>query len=345
MQKLYLHIGTHKTGSTSIQRLLWENRDKLAAQGILYPDLRMGGFGHHDLALATGQGPRSPRNAERIHYWIEQVAALARGEMPGEAGSGTGSRSVHTVVLSSEEFESVQEIGEIRRLADYFDVSVVVYLRKQDHYLESAYNQNVRMYEQRFPGSIYQFAFSFNPFARFNYRSLLERWADCFGPERLVVRPYGTSAVGADVRMDFLRIVGADTAGLYFPGRESERDNVSLQAEAMPYLARINEVSLPAPVHRQVMQTLQVVVPGSSNGRLLRHDESERFYRSFADSNAEVFQRYLGAAEDPFGELVRDEGEETYVDHDAIDVDLLFRVLRQYQAAPSLFELLRVGRP
>ena len=34
--KLILHIGTHKTGTTALQRFLHSNREPLAVQGIHY---------------------------------------------------------------------------------------------------------------------------------------------------------------------------------------------------------------------------------------------------------------------------------------------------------------------
>jgi len=38
MKKAILHIGTEKTGTTSIQLYLYENRARLARQGYLFPE-------------------------------------------------------------------------------------------------------------------------------------------------------------------------------------------------------------------------------------------------------------------------------------------------------------------
>ena len=35
--RVYLHVGLPKTGTTHIQEMLWHNRARLAAQGVLYP--------------------------------------------------------------------------------------------------------------------------------------------------------------------------------------------------------------------------------------------------------------------------------------------------------------------
>lgn len=39
MTKVILHVGTHKTGTTSIQAALAASRPALQAAGILYPDV------------------------------------------------------------------------------------------------------------------------------------------------------------------------------------------------------------------------------------------------------------------------------------------------------------------
>ncbi len=56
MTTVYLHIGIPKTGTTSIQSFLFNNRDQLLEAGILYPLTRRseqcltGAYGHHKLS-------------------------------------------------------------------------------------------------------------------------------------------------------------------------------------------------------------------------------------------------------------------------------------------------------
>nr|WP_319513667.1 hypothetical protein [uncultured Cohaesibacter sp.] len=53
--KIVFHIGQAKTGTTSIQRHMFCNRDQLAKQGILYPLLSTGGTNHGVLTVPTLQ--------------------------------------------------------------------------------------------------------------------------------------------------------------------------------------------------------------------------------------------------------------------------------------------------
>jgi len=48
MARLILHIGTHKTATTTIQNSFHANRKLLAQHGLIYPDLGRAA-GHHGL--------------------------------------------------------------------------------------------------------------------------------------------------------------------------------------------------------------------------------------------------------------------------------------------------------
>ena len=42
INNIFLHIGVHKTASTTIQNTLYSEREKLSDAGILYPEFRLG---------------------------------------------------------------------------------------------------------------------------------------------------------------------------------------------------------------------------------------------------------------------------------------------------------------
>ena len=53
LKRVILHIGRHKSGTSSIQHCLNRNVDLLSAAGILYPKHGRGGrVAHHDIAKA-----------------------------------------------------------------------------------------------------------------------------------------------------------------------------------------------------------------------------------------------------------------------------------------------------
>ncbi len=130
MSKIILHIGTHKTATTTIQNTFAGNRALLARHGLDYPDLGPNA-GHHGLAMK----------------WLSlpQVYALAGGPEAAWARIGGLAREGRTVFLSSEEFSRGMplprlDLAELRRyLAPYAEIQVVCTLRDQLSYLQSIY--------------------------------------------------------------------------------------------------------------------------------------------------------------------------------------------------------------
>lgn len=172
--QLLLHIGTHKTATTAIQRALSHNRERLVASGIYYPNSRpylaSKIDAHHALAhvLADPESPdKDGLEAFRDHL---RDAAVNKGLMP---------------VISAEPFYrysipngrwegiSTADTNDPRqayraRVADYFsdfNVSVLLYFRRQDRFAESLYKQRIcgSHYKVQFPTylSDYQILFDY----------------------------------------------------------------------------------------------------------------------------------------------------------------------------------------
>lgn len=92
-QRTYLHVGTPKSGTTYLQRVLWQNASTLRAQGFLLPG-RM--LSHYDAARAvTDRQPPGDRDEHRVeppsthltpvgdHAWTKLARQVNR--WPGSA--------------------------------------------------------------------------------------------------------------------------------------------------------------------------------------------------------------------------------------------------------------------
>ncbi len=135
MSKVVLHIGTHKTATTTIQDTFYQNSEKLAEAGLVYP--RLAGpkiTGHHGLVFAWGRLPEIYRLKEGSRKAFLQIAK--------EYGPQD-----NTVFLSSEEFSrggtsANVDFVEVRKLLSGFDeIEVVCTLRAQWQYLQSVYQE------------------------------------------------------------------------------------------------------------------------------------------------------------------------------------------------------------
>ena len=163
VKQVFLHIGTHKTGSTSIQRFLADAGSVLAEQGVLYP--RSGRpdtdwsdqFGQHKLYWSV-VGKRGVGSDQVWHDLREEVDTFSGDK----------------VVLSAKGFDGLDTEG-VRQVLGYmspYPIHVIVYLRRPLQFLVSAYKQRVKN------GSYYA---SFSHFVeemvpKCDYLSLVSRW-------------------------------------------------------------------------------------------------------------------------------------------------------------------------
>lgn len=120
MTRLILHVGPHRTGTTSIQRTLHGARMELAADGILYPESIPEAHypeQHSDLALLI-----KARRSDQVRQYCENVLATAeKGGCP-------------VILLSGEEFSSLVQNGAfvdlLEGLRSLADVDLVYVRRK-----------------------------------------------------------------------------------------------------------------------------------------------------------------------------------------------------------------------
>ena len=149
-RRAILHIGTFKTGSTSIQAFLGDNAALLARQGVYFPH-SPGRPNHHGLAVYALSGRMTTglirylelEDADRRETSRTEVAAALNAELSELP------IVISTVIFSSEHLCGLQTVEEIERLrqllAPHFsEIGILVYLRRQDQRIISDYTQKVR---------------------------------------------------------------------------------------------------------------------------------------------------------------------------------------------------------
>jgi hypothetical protein len=125
MTTLYLHIGNHRTATTSIQGFMLANWEALVARGVLHP-MRVGR--HFALFNAIFAGRRSVKEVAE-----DLLARVQKQRAP-----------IHSVILSDEDVCMRTDLTPLQEFSAYFDVKVVFALRRQDLWLESWYLQNIK---------------------------------------------------------------------------------------------------------------------------------------------------------------------------------------------------------
>lgn len=187
-KKLYLHIGMGKTGTTALQNFFWDNRKLLAEHDICYPERGTMSNAHHLLSPHIPRFLEGEWDFEKVEQWAPDLAALPQNR----------------ILLSSELMAWAEEANARKfcaQASNWFDVYVVVYLRRQDNIIMASYNQQVKAGPQKRPiGLIYH-----KQLERFDYLRILAPWADSLEPGKLIVRPYEREQFHqGDIRRDFM---------------------------------------------------------------------------------------------------------------------------------------------
>ena len=300
---LTLHIGTGKTGTSSLQNFLGRNRARLADAGWLYPRslgrTRHAQFGRwtrseEELAGAIRDG----RPGARKYDDPEQLRRAVPQRLLAEV-----ERTGLTRVLISDEalFASPEpSLARLRRFTDEHasEVRLVCYLRRQDDLLVSHYQQVVKVRATRtLAARLSEVDLS----STYDYYPRLQAWLRLVEPDELVVRRFQRdSFVHGSLYDDFVEAAGLGITTYDVPGGEL---NESLDAEAVEFLRLLNlyrkehgDEGLPE--NRTLLEPLSRLSTGPT--LTLPEAELDRFMAQWDASNARVARELLG---DPSGEL------------------------------------------
>ena len=291
---ILIHIGIHKTGSTSLQQFCVQAADQLIDDGILYPESgrpadQDAPWGHHVLAWSI----------QRKHGWTELEGWEA---VKDEVEASGASR----VLLSSEGFVtcSVDQIRQIRSFFPNAEVRALVYLREQFSHMLSVYKQYVTTWGET--RSFRQFAD-----AKMNlcdYPALLARWRRGLKDGRVLTRSFEECCRSKGLEASLLEVLGLEL-GRYesFITAPANVSPENYQVAAVRWMNRVQEYLGAEAVddsglllnrsilHRVKRQVIRGTRPGRFLARLLNSTLADPLYLS---SDREWFSGRLQETQD-----------------------------------------------
>ena len=235
--QLFLHVGFHKTGTTSLQDALNRNRKELESQGIVYPKTRK--FrAQHEFAWSVGQ---------RGWGW-KQFGGSQAGPGPARRMFRLIRSSKQNVIISSECLSELSP-EHIKKLASSIgdkELRVIFTVRPVAKILPSAYQQEVKngskltynKWLARVLDPEKESRVRTRFWRRHSHHLEIAKWAEIVGVANISV------IVSDESKPEFLtdsffELIGASTNSF----RESKKDivNRSMDVAEMELLRRINE--------------------------------------------------------------------------------------------------------
>lgn len=285
MKKLYLHIGMGKTGTTALQKFFFQNRRALKKQGICYPEYGAVSHVHHLVS------PHVPRYLEGtldflpVDVWAPKLARVSEERL-----------------LMSSELIAWADEAEVRAFCQevtrWFELHIVVYLRRQDNIMMASYNQQVKAgLQKRNIKTIVNHLIK-----RFNYEKILSPWVSELGQDRIKVGVYEKQQFYKnDIRSDFMHHVFGLDLDKTFRFSE-ENSNPGLTRAISEYKVFINNVVEDVRVNSRLndllfrcSEELEVASRGIfSEHSSLSPDLRLEVIEASEDINSKIAREYLG---------------------------------------------------
>lgn len=289
--KLIFHIGTEKTGTTTVQRWLTDNRETLLPHGVFHSRV-LGEMNHQKIYLWAL--PEDVADAGFGHVGIHSLAARKafRDALPGDLGAeieAARAAGCHTFVISNEHCHSrlrSQEMVDALKalLAPQFDeIEILCSLRPQIDVAVSLASTASRV---RRPVNRIYFRRASENNLYYNYDKLVERWEAAFGPGNVTLVPFRRTP--DMVKYLSQRLALPEDADLVAPRRVNEALDVRTMAlvEAVrPYQKEEGKFGI-APM-RDMFLDLLPMEEGLRPGR----DMAEEVQANCATSNAALAAR------------------------------------------------------
>ena len=259
--KLTLHIGTTKSGTTSLQRALSKCVPRLRKVGVYYDPRTLN---QNRVDLLVRDASRWPREFRSMDDRVRELERQEAARIVDRLRKATTDQRYTDAVLSAE-YLSLFNSEEVKRFLDRLDlpgveIQVACYLRRPSRHWLSLGQQFLKG-SSTFPAAIDY---------RYDLQEKLEAWQSEPRVGRMIVRPFDQGQLaGGSVISDFVTHVVPAAA----PIRDADiRSNVSLTAEAAILQQRFREATHPGldnrftPVGARVMDAILAAstgVPGT----------------------------------------------------------------------------------
>jgi hypothetical protein len=291
MKKAILHIGCEKTGTTSIQNFLYENRNEmLDRHGILYPE-SLGKRNHTKLAIFSCEPDKNlirflPNNRS-IDYFRRKTREDFINEVFGSPAE--------TVIISNEwlhpRLKDPVEFDRLKSLLNEVvgETEIIFYVRRQDELAISLYSTSLRAGNYRafrFPEIRSRQALPYF----YDFYEIYKNWSNHFGKDHVSVRIFDRKRLtGNDVVRDFLSYLELGESNLSIPYEE----NLSLNAFGISMMRLVNYLCHKFDIDPQyrTIKTFRNRISEYFSGKSKLATESERreFLENFSRSNALLF--------------------------------------------------------
>ena len=241
MRKLFLHIGTHKTGTSSIQRFLYENNTTLIKNNVYYLKEFTNNNAHHELAKCFRDLNDDKKKSLLLSY-KDKVQTIRSG----------------IFILSSERFGWLLKSKDVKYLYDQLDIfdeiNIIVYFREPSSYLKSFYQTTVKDIKVRNKISPTQYFKDSKNILGTNYRVYVRKWKNIFKDSEIIIKKFEN--IKNNLIMDFLDTIKFDLSNKFTNENMNIQINKSFNFKNTEILRILNEIGINQDDFRKIKKSM-----------------------------------------------------------------------------------------
>ncbi len=277
---LLLHIGIHKTGSTAIQSFLYLNHDEILKHGYYYPI-------DHTLVenkLIIIRKLIQTNSISQLNVLLENLVKRAK------------ENNCHTVILSDEDYQEFCHSSDdrIKCLSNYFNVKILMYVRRQDRYSESAYGFWIQWHYKRITAESRSI---FHIFPLVNYVYLVSFWETIFSRENIYLKVYDDESKNHNLINNFIKFLEIDLQDIKTP--DITESNITSNKFILDFLRKINHIPFSDEEYIKIKEYLltKSIIKNGPKPFFLDVNERKRVLNLASDTNKEIAKKYFGRKE------------------------------------------------
>tara|TARA_B100002049_G_C16068366_1_gene371579 strand:+ start:380 stop:1351 length:972 start_codon:yes stop_codon:yes gene_type:complete len=257
-KKLYLHIGNPKTGTTAIQRFCYENHTLLKDQNIFYPIRYCHESGpHYEVTWAIDENNQSFFQSLLAEFESSRCSSLL----------------ISSEMFSTPRYQSSLSVSKTLRMFRDIgfklpDIHSILYIRRQDEYYESIYNERVK--NHGLTKRIMETA------APLDYSFILGIWSEFIGVNNVKCLQY--SSGGGSIIGSF-----CDAIGYQITGNEKKLGldvNLKMYPLELEIIRNLNKCRIPMnsrnELNEYVRNVVGLVLTESEKGNMSLLSEAEQ---------------------------------------------------------------------
>lgn len=328
MKTLYIHIGTPKTATTSLQHFCDENEKILEEQGYCYPI-----FPH------KFKGVSITRNGSFLG-WVSSSKKDKRNKLEEEKYFRQGMdmvlenfRKFDNVILSEEAtWSAAFRRGkpyiweQIRQEAEEhgYGVKIIVYLRRQDSLADSWWKQKVKVGRRIYSTSSWEEFVSDPSQLEFDYYGAIKKIEAVLGKENIIIRRFGKQYFkNGSIYEDFMEALGVRYDSRFVIS-EGKRNNSLFgnSHEIKRILNMLNMNKHDRLFFKRIVREISDNHTDLKGETMFSAEEARQFMEKYREGNRKLMQEYFGKDEDLF-DMDFSKNKKWILDHTEMEQDII----------------------